>query len=493
MSRAATPDADGASVSCHIRRTASLAWPIILSRAGLIILFTADTVVTGRAGGLELAGLGLGVAPLLTVMLVTLGAMQSTVVLAAQAIGSGDPRSIGAILRAGCVNALVLGLASALLAIWAEPFFLSTGQDADVSRVAAGVAQQFAWGMPGQLLFITANLILEATDRPRAGMVIILAANAMNILLDGILVLGWGGYPATGGAATAMATSSVVRWGAFLAALAVLIAGEARNGDRYGIRAPLSAWLRSALTLGGAVGRTIRRMGLPMGLGQGVESAAFASLVFMAGLIGTAALAAHQTTMTAMSLVYMNAVGIGGAASIRVGNAVGRRSPADLERAGWSAIGLGGLFSGLCGVVMVMIPEALAHSVVDDPAAVAVATQTLTIAGYLVGFDAMMGVSMGALRGLGDVWMPLFLQAAAFWFIAVPMAWLFGFHLNFGAVGLFVGIGTGILASNALLLPRFSSASRAIRARWAGRETNGVIEETPYFTLNSQRKRREGV
>lgn len=454
-------DADGGSATWHVLRTASLAWPIILSRAGLVVLFTADTVVTGRVGGLELAGLGLGVAPLLVVLLVTLGAMQATVVLAAHAIGAGRPGAIGDILRAGFVNALLLGVGAAALSLFAEDFFLAIGQAPDVAAVAAAVARQFAWGMPGQLLFITANMILEATERPRVGMVIILGANLVNVALDGVLVLGWGGLVETGGAATAMATSSVVRWGAFAAALAVLLADERRNDDRYGIRAPLSVWVRGFLAAGGETGRTIRRLGLPMGLGQGVESAAFAALVFMAGLIGTAALAAHQTTMTVMALVYMNAVGVGGAASIRVGNAVGRRHPRALARAGWSAIGLGGLLSGLCGVVVAAAPGAVAGLVTDDPAALAIATRTLGIAGWLLALDSTMGVAMGALRGLGDVWVPTLLQAAAFWFVAVPVAWLAGFHLDGGAVGLFVGMGAGILASNALLLPRFAVASRA--------------------------------
>lgn len=457
---------EGGSLFWHLARTASLAWPIILSRAGLVVLFTADTVVTGRVGGLELAGLALGVAPLLTLMLVTLGAMQATVVLAAQAIGSGRPAAIGDILRAGCVNALALGLVAAALSLVAEPFFRLTGQDPDVSRVAAGVARQFAWGMPGQLLFLTANLVLEATDRPRAGMVIILLANLANVLLDGVFVLGWGGFSPTGGAATAMATSSLVRWGAFAAAFGLLLRDAGRDGDRHAIRVPLATWVTAAAGLGGDTGRAIRRMGLPMGLGQGVESAAFATLVFLAGLIGTGALAAHQTTMTVMSLIYMNAVGIGGAASIRVGNAVGRRHAGDLVRAGWSAIGLGGIASGLCGLAMIAAPRAIAELITEDPEAIAIATRTLAIAGWLVAFDAMMGVSMGALRGLGDVWMPLILQAAAFWFVAVPVACVAGFWLDEGAVGLFAGMGAGIAASNVLLLPRFAVASRAAALRW---------------------------
>lgn len=465
----ASASADGSPLGTHVHRTVALAWPIIVSRAGLIVLFTVDTFMAGQAGGLELAGLGLGMAPLLTVMLVSLGALQATVVLAAQAIGRGEDRAVGDTLRAGLANGVLLGFLTAVLTIGAEPFFLATGQDPAVSAIAADVSRQFAWGLPGQLLFITANLILEATDRPRVGMLIMLGANLVNLLLDGVFVLGWGDLVEPGGAATAMATSSLVRWGTFAVALAVLLRDTRRDGDRHGIRASLADWTRAAATLGGERGREIRRMGLPMGLGQGVESAAFATMVFLAGLIGTAALAAHQTTMTVMSLVYMNAVGLGGAASIRVGHAVGRRHPRDLARAGWSAIGLGGLFSGLCGIAMILAPHEIAALMVDDPAAVAVSEGTLRFAGFFVAFDAMMGVAMGALRGLGDVWVPLILQAAAFWFVAVPLAAVAGLWMGYGAMGLFTGLAGGILASLALLLPRFFTvAARARRAMAPG-------------------------
>jgi multidrug resistance protein, MATE family len=461
----AVPTADGSPASWHVRRTVELAWPIIVSRAGLLVLIAVDTFMAGQAGGLQLAGLGLGIAPLLTVMLISLGALQAAVVLAAQAIGRGEPRAVGDTLRAGLVNAALFGVLTALLSLVAEPFFLLTGQGPAVSAIAADVAKQFAWGLPGQLLFITANLMLEATDRPRAGMVIMLGANVANVLLDGVFVLGWGDLVETGGAATAIATSSLLRWFAFFAAMGVLLHQAARDGDQHGVRGTGAQWTASMLRLGGAEGRAIRRMGLPMGLGQGVESAAFTVMVFFAGLIGTAALAAHQSSMMVMSLIYMNAIGLGGAASIRVGNAYGRRFARDLANAGWSAIGLGALFSGVFGVGLVLFPGEIAALIVDDPAAVAVSTQTLRIVGFLVALDAMMGVAMGALRGLGDVWVPLWLQSAAFWFFAVPVAYVAGLRMDFGAVGLFAGLGVGIIASLALLLPRFAIVSmRASRS-----------------------------
>lgn len=454
-------DRSSARLGWHLTKTLRLAAPIIVARAGLVVMFSVDTIMAGAAGEVSLGAFGLGAAPMMTVMLVCLGALQASVVLAAQAMGRGEPSAVGAILRSALVNALLFGVGAGLFSLGALPFFLATGQDPVVAALAAEVAKAFSLGLPGLLLFVALALILEATDRAPVGMLVMIGANLLNLLLDGIFVLGWGGLvdgPAD--AVTVMMTSSVVRWGMAAAALAVLLRDAAKDGDRHGILARAADWSRAFRTLGGPEGRTLRRMGLPMGLGQGVESAAFSSLIFFAGLIGTAGLAAHQATMTMMSLIYMNAVGLAGAGSIRVGRAIGCGAGREAAVAGWTAIGLGGVLSGLCGLSMILFPEAIARTMVSDPETVAVAAATLRTAGYLTAFDAMMGVSMGALRGVGDVWMPLWLQSAAFWFLAVPLAWLFALHLGLGAPGLWVGIGAGVLASLTMLAARFHIVTR---------------------------------
>lgn len=452
----------------HLKRTIQLAAPIIVARAGLVVMFSVDAVMAGSAGELSLGAFGLGAAPMMTVMLICLGALQAAVVLAAQAIGRDEDRAVGAIARAALANGVLFGVLAGLVSLGAEAFFLATGQDPVVSALAADVAEAFSLGLPGLLLFVAVALILEATGRPQVGMLVMIGANLANLLLDGILVLGWFGLVTErGDAVTVMLTSSAVRWGMFAAVFAVLLADARRDGDRHGLLGQAGDWWRSMATLGGAEGRAIRRMGLPMGLGQGVESAAFSSLIFIAGLIDTAALAAHQTAMTMMSLIYMNAVGLAGAASIRVGNAVGRGDGTQ-ALAGWTAIGLGGLASGFCGLAMVAFPEPIARMVVQEPETVAVAAATLSTAGWFTAFDAMMGVAMGALRGLKDVWVPLWLQSGAFWFLAVPLAYVFAIPLAGGAPGLWLGIGAGILTSLTLLGLRFLAVSgqwRAWRAR----------------------------
>jgi MATE family multidrug resistance protein len=449
----------------HALATLRLGLPIALSRAGLIGLFAVDTVAVGQRGGLELAALGVGTAPMSTLMLVCLGALQATMVLSARAIGEGDPRSVGPIFRAAVVNAVALGLLAGLLSLFAEPFFLLTGQAPDVAALAGKVALQFAWGLPAFLLFLAVNMTLETIGRPRVGVAIMAAANVANILFDGVFVLGWGGFFAAGGAEVAVATTSIVRLGMAVAAVVVLDRTAVRDGDPYGFRAAGRDWLQAAATLGGGWGRDLRRLGLPMGLGQGVESAAFSAMVLIAGVMGSEVVAAHQATMTVMSLIYMNAVGLGAAASIRVGAAMGRGATAEARRAGFAAIAAGGLLSGSCGLLVLALHGPLADAMIGDPVAAAIARQTLLMAGVLVAFDTMMGTAMGALRGLSDVWMPLWMQSAAFWFVSVPLALFLGLHLGFGAAGLYWGLGAGILTSFALLAPRFARVTKRAKKR----------------------------
>ncbi|HEX2255429.1 MAG TPA: MATE family efflux transporter [Afifellaceae bacterium] len=443
-------------LSWHFRRTVELAAPIAVARAAILIMVVVDTVMTGWAGTAELAALGLGVAPLLTLMMIALGFLQAVVVLTAQAIGAGDPRATGAILRAGLLQALLLGMVVLAVSAFGEPFYRVTGQPEEVIPQAAAVTIAFGAGVPGMLLFVVTNLFLEATGRPKVGMTIMLAANLLNVPLNALLVLGWGGLVAPLGAVGAIAGSSALRWLAFAAALIVLLRWEMRSGDPHGVVAALK---------GGGVRLTsiIRRMariGVPVGLAQGVESAAFAAMIVLAGVISTEAQAAHQAAISIVQLAYMVAVGVAGAAAIRVGNAVGRNSPADMRRAGWSAIGLAGCLAATISALLLTAPELVARLYGLEGAALAVTAATLAVAGLVVVFDGMMGASLGALRGVGDVWVPFAVQAVAFWAGAVPLAAFTGIGLSLGAPGLMLGILAGVVTSFAALALRFRNVSQ---------------------------------
>lgn len=443
----------------HFVETVELALPIIVARAGVLMMFVVDTVMTGWVGARDLAALALGTAPQLVLMLVAVGALQSVVVLTALAQGRGDATTTGAVFRAGLLHALALGVLVLVLSLGAGPFFRWVAEDPDLAAGATAVTAAFAWGTPGLLAFTATNLFLEATGRPRVGMITMLVANLLNVVLNGVFALGWGGFVAPMGAVGAVATSSALRWAAFLAAFALLLVDEHRRGDPRGLLVAPRELLAEVLAAGGEPGRAIRRMGLPMGAAQGMESAAFATVVFLAGRLGTVPLAAYQVTMNLVTLVFMSAVGTAGATAIRVGWAAGRGEPAEVGRAGRVGIVTGMLFAAPFALAFVVCPSTVAGVYSTDPEILAIARHTLVMAGCFMCFDAGMGVVSGALRGIGDVWVPTLAQAAAFWFVAVPLAWALAEPMGFGPVGLLGGIFAGIMVSLTILATRFVAIS----------------------------------
>ena len=447
--RAAPP----APFAPHARETLRLAAPIIVSRAALLVMTAVDAAMSGWAGADDLAAFGLGIAPQLTLQMIAIGFLQAVPILAAQAIGAGEPRRAGTVLRAGLFYAALLGAQAVVLALFGEWFFRVLGQPEAVVGPAAAVSFIFALGMPGMLLFVACNMFLEATGRAKTGMAIMILVAVVDLPLNAAFVLGWGGFEPLG-AIGAVATSSVMRGVAFVLALLVLIRWESRLGDPRGVVRALSDW-RSR----GYFGR-LRRIGLPMGLAQGVESAAFSALVFLGGIISADALAAHQATLTLLSLIYMSAVGIGAATAIRVSHAVGRGSPADLRLAGLSGILLAGAVALPFALVLRFAPGSVAALFGLEGPALHLTQATIAAAGLVVVFDATMGASLGALRGAGDVWVSFAIQAGAFWLAAVPVAALLGLQVGLGAPGLIYGILAGVTISFVLLAWRFNRVSR---------------------------------
>ena len=155
------------SLAHDIRRTVSLALPVMLARAGLVTLLTVDTVMVGRAGGQELAFFAIGTAPQLIMQTVGVGLLVGTVVLTAQADGAGRFGECGRIWRLALLLAGVLGLFYASIELRGEALLGLLGQDAAIAAGGARILRMWAIGMPGVMLYMATTSFLEGISRPR--------------------------------------------------------------------------------------------------------------------------------------------------------------------------------------------------------------------------------------------------------------------------------------------------------------------------------------
>ena len=442
------------TLSEHIGRTLRLALPVMVARAGILVLVAVDTAMTGHAGAVELAYYGLAMAPQMPMLLVGIGLLMGTVVMTAQAEGAGRPGQCGAVWRVALVHAAALGVLFMALCQGGEWFLVLVGQAPELAGGGGRVLVMFGWSLPAMLMYAATTFFLEGINRPTPGMVVMIVANLINFALNWLFIYGNWGMPAMGAEGAALGTT-IVRWFMFAALAVYALVGVDR--ERYGVRAPIDDANR--------LGRRLRRIGYPMGLSHGLETSAFSALILFAGLLGPTLLAGYQVAMNLVALVFMCAIGFATAASVRVGTAVGRRDPKGLRRAGWVAVGLAALVLAGFTVIGLSIPELLTAVYTDEPDVAAVAIPTIGVAAFVLVLDGAQGVLMGALRGAADVWPAAILYFLSFWVLMAPLGYLLGVAWQGGAPALMTAVGVGCAAAAALLAARFHVVSRRAVAR----------------------------
>ena len=437
------------SLAEHVQRTLALAAPVIVARCGMLVMVTADTIMTGHAGPAELAYLAISFSPHITMLVIGIGLLTGVVVLVSQADGAGRQRSCGQIFWIGLANALGLGLFWALVMTQGEAILHLFGQSDDLARGGGRALGMFAWGMPAIYAYTAAAMFLEGIGRTRPGMFVMIGANIVNVGLNWVLIYGNLGFGADGAAGAVLATS-LTRWVMLAALLAYLFTMADR--DRYGLFHRIENPLRLQLRF--------LRLGAPMALSYMAETTAFMTITMMAGIMGALQVAAFQATMNVVAFCFMVAIGMATATSVRVGNAVGRRDPTGMRLAGWTG-------TGLIAVAMVLLAGAvalwrvpIAAIYTDDAAVQGLILVSLAVVTFLLVADGLQAVMVGALRGAADVWPTTWIGFFSFWVVMVPCAWLLGPHLGGGVPGLIWAEVIGAMVAACLLAARFHAVSR---------------------------------
>jgi multidrug resistance protein, MATE family len=430
------------SLSRHVRRTFVLAWPMILSRIGLVTMSMTDVVVLGRAGARELADYILGQAVYDSLLAMSVGLLLGVPVLVAREMGAGNEAATRIVLRRGLVLALILGGCLTLLLQFAGALYALTGQAPDLAARAARVTGILAAAAPCIGLYYVCAAYLEARHQPLPGFVAIAAANLLNLGFNLIFVFGPGPLPAMGAAGCAFAT--VVTFGCAAIGMMVYLRKEIRAVPGVGsVQARQTA---GAISVTGPPTRELVRIGLASGGSFLFEAASFSILVLLIGHLGPLALAAHGVLFQFLALSFMMAFGIAGARQVRVGNAWGRGDAPGIARAGWIGLALASLCTGTFALLLSLGQGRMLGLFSSDGAIIAAA---LPVVGWMLAamiFDGGQTVLNSACRGRGDTWVPTAMQFVSYLLVLVlvPSAWILAFPLGNGLTGIYQAI---VLAS----------------------------------------------
>lgn len=434
---AATAPAEPMAWPRHLRDNFRLAYPVVISQLGHISVSVADSMIVGRLGKLPLAGVSLASSVFVVVLVIGLGISMGITPLVAQAAGRGKTHRLALLLGSGLSVCMVSGVVLAALG-WASTWLLPhLNQPADVVRLASPFLRLLGISMVPLMLFQALRQFAEGMAFTRQAMVISLAANLLNILLNYVFVFGYFGAPNLGMIGSAWAT---------LIARVVMAAWMAA----WFWRAPRFAPYRARLASRFKHARHILNLGLPITGQMLLETGAFVFSALMMGWIGTTALAAHQIAINVASVTYMAASGIGAAATVRVGQYAGAGHVHELRRAAASALWMAFAFMLIMGALLVLARHALPELYVKEALAAdtrALAAQLLIIAALFQVSDGVQVTALGVLRGLHDVRIPGLISLIAYWVIALPLGYWLAFPLHMGAPGLWAGLLLGLTLS----------------------------------------------
>jgi MATE family multidrug resistance protein len=442
--------APGKHLAIELTETLKLAVPIALTQLGQIAMMTTDLALIGRIGDEAVAAAALAHTVFFITFTFGMGLVSAVAPLAAQAFGARDPRLVRRALRVGLWTALLISLPMMMLPLYGEQILLMLGQAPAVARLAQQYLKGLAWGITPALWFLAIRGFMSAVNRPEPGLWITLAAIPANAVLVYLLIHGVLGFPRLELFGAGLATTTI-NFGMFLAGL--WFAHSRRPFRKYQI-------LGNVWRIDWVLMRQLIVIGAPISVAFLLEYGLFAAAALLMGLISTTALAAHQIALQVTAILFMVPFGIGMAATVRVGHAVGRNDAAAVKRAGFVATLLGIVVVSTLTLAVILGRFAIARfffgEAVESGGVVIELTATLLMVGatFFVA-DGIQTVAAGALRGMNDTRLPLLFAAISYWLIGFTAAYGLAFWTKFGAVGVWIGLSCGTAVYAILLILRF--------------------------------------
>lgn len=439
----------------ELKATFTLAWPLIIAQMAGTALTMTDVIMLGWLGPTYLAAGTLATTFMMPFMVGCMGIVGAVAPLVAQARGARDIKAVRRIVRQGCWAAFVLAVCLVPILWQIRPIFALLGQDPALALMAEEFVHIAVWMFFPALGLVAFRSLLSAFANTRIILLVTVSGVVFNAAANYALIFGNFGFPRLElrGAALATVLTNVLMF----AALAAYVLRH-RRYRRFHllVRFWKPDWSRFA---------QIFRIGTPIGLTILSEVGLFTAAALLMGQLGTDEVAAHAIALQCASMAFMVPLGLGTAATVRVGLAYGRNDPQGIHRAGWTAFALGTGFMALSCIAFLTLAPFIVRLFLDpshaeNANALALAASFLMVAGVFQLVDGAQVVAAHSLRGLSDTKIPMLLAITGYWLVGLPIAYVLGFMLDWRGIGIWTGLAAGLAFVAVVLVTRFALRER---------------------------------
>jgi multidrug resistance protein, MATE family len=441
------------------RELLKLAGPLVFTQLAQMAIMTTDVIMLSHLSKVALASAGLGNTIFFFAWLIGCGPVAAVAPMIAHTLGASPNARAGvrASVRMGFWSVLMTSVPLVVFLLFTKQVLLLFGQRPELAAGAASFVGALSWGLPFSLGFQVLRGFSMALSRPNASLWVMAAAIAFNAAADYALIFGHFGAPRLGliGSGLASASSHAFSFGAMTVAVFLMPGLRKYRVFRRFHRAEWDTlW-------------EILRLGMPIGATMMLEAMLFNSATLIMGTFGTVALAAHMVAMNVPAITFMVPLGIGLAATVRVGLAAGAADADALRRAGCTALLTGTGFMSLTALLLWTHATGITRLYFDNAAAnekvIALAAVFLHVAAAFQIFDGLQVVAALSLRGLKDAHAPMWIAAGSYWLAGFPVClWLaFGLHLK--GLGIWIGMAFALFIAATALCTRFWYLTRPAR------------------------------
>ena len=424
-----------------------IAVPLAFAELGWMSMSVVDNMMVGRLpnSAVAIGAASLGSALFYSFAIFGIGLMSGLDTVVSHAYGAGDWPEARRSLGAGM--ALALGIAPLLIALTllCAPLLGEIGVQSPVREEAAGFTRILLFSLPLLLVYTTFRRYLQGIHYVKPVTFALITSNLVNLGGNWLLIFGHWGAPALGIRGSAISTV-IAR---LYLAVVLMLAVRLRDPAAFHWHWP-------------EPGRVLRllQLGVPAALTIGFEVGVFNTATALAGRLDAASLAAHTIALNVAALTYMVPLGIGSAAAVSVGRALGAKDPGHARRAGWTALGLGVIFGIGSGTMFLVLPGPIARAYTADPAVISLTIRLFVIAAVFQICDGLQTIATGALRGAGNTRTALVWNLVAYWAIGLPVGCWLCFVLKWGVIGLWDGLCLALLLVGAGLLGVWRSQTK---------------------------------
>jgi MATE family multidrug resistance protein len=454
----------GARVSGHgldawlaeARELLKLAGPLALTQLAQMAIMGTDMYMLGHLSTVALASATVGNTIFFFAWLLGFGPATAVSPMIAHILGANpnDRAQVRTVTRMGLWSVLIVSAPLFTLLQFARPLLILLGQKPELAEGAGHFVGAIAFGLPFTLGYQVLRNYTTALSRPIAPLIVMGISILFNALADYALIFGHFGFPRLGLTGSGIASACSFAF-AFATMLLVIRLTPGLRKYRMLRRFQRPHWEKL---------KEVFFLGLPIGLTTIFEAMLFNAATLVMGTFGMANVAAHQISLLVPSFTFMVPLGIGMAATVRVGLAAGAGDGEAVRRAGYGAMIMGGGFMSLMAIVLWNFPREIASIWFSNAAAaadvIALAIVYLHVAAIFQVVDGLQVVGALSLRGLKDARAPMWIAGACYWLVGAPVcAWL-AFGLGLKGLGIWIGLAFALLVAAAAMCARFWYLSR---------------------------------